>query len=157
LRTNPSTRCVLIGHGMDASNLELAALLRRHGVAEHVILLGRRDDVPYLMNGLDIHVLSSRAEGFPNVVAEAMACGVPGVVTDVGDAAVIVGDTGWVVPPQNPVALADAIGQAFAAIEAQGRDVIAARVRERVLQEFSLSKMIERYEQTWRAMVADAG
>lgn len=90
------------------------------------------------------------------MVAEAMACGVPGVVTDVGDAAVIVGDTGWVVPPQNPAALAEAIGQAFAAIDAQGRDVIAERVRARVLQEFSLPNMIERYEQTWRAMLGDA-
>src|SRR3546814_2760451 len=94
-------RCVLIGHGMEASNTELSALLNRHGVAGQVILLGRRDDVPYLMNGLDIHVLSSRAEGFPNVVAEAMASGVACVVTDVGDAAMMVDDASVVAPPDR--------------------------------------------------------
>lgn len=148
--------CVLVGKGLDTDNAQLMQWLREADVTDQVILLGMRDDVPAVMNALDVHVLSSLAEGFPNVVAEAMACGVPGVVTDVGDAAVIVGDTGWVVPPQNPAALAEAIGQAFAAIDAQGRDVIAERVRARVLQEFSLPNMIERYEQTWRAMLGDA-
>src|SRR3546814_8102704 len=94
---------------MEATNTELSAVLNRHGVAGQVILLGRRDDVPYLMNGLGIHVLSSRAEGFPNVVAEAMASGVACVVTDVGDAAMMVDDASVVAPPQNPPALSAAI------------------------------------------------
>ncbi|AHG65315.1 glycosyltransferase family 4 protein [Advenella mimigardefordensis] len=148
--------CVLVGKGLDTENAQLMQWLREADVTDQVMLLGMRDDVPAIMNALDVHVLSSLAEGFPNVVAEAMACGVPGVVTDVGDAALIVGDTGWVVPPQNPVALGEAIGLAFAAIDEQGREAIGARVRERVLQEFSLPRMVERYEQTWQAMVADA-
>ncbi len=147
-------RCVLIGKGLDADNAELMQLLREADVVDQVILLGMRDDVPDIMSALDVHVLSSLAEGFPNVVAEAMACGVPGVVTDVGDAAVIVGDTGWVVPPQEPAMLAEGIGKAFAALDSEGSQVIAERVRERVLQEFSLPKMVERYERTWRAMLA---
>src|SRR5690606_26966541 len=147
--------CVLVGKGLDTDNAQLMQWLREADVTDQVILLGMRDDVPAIMNALDVHVLSSLAEGFPNVVAEAMACGVPGVVTDVGDAALIVGDTGWVAPPQQPAALAEAISQAFAAIDAQGREAIGARVRARVLQEFSLPRMVERYEQTWQAMVAD--
>ena len=147
--------CVLVGKGLDTDNAQLMQWLREADVADQVILLGMRDDVPAVMSALDVHVLSSLAEGFPNVVAEAMACGVPGVVTDVGDAAVIVGETGWVVPPQDAAALAGAIGQAFSTIDTQGREAIATQVRARVLQEFSLPNMVERYEQTWRAMLVD--
>src|SRR5690606_35425298 len=155
LRTNPSTRCVLIGHGMDASNLELAALLRRHGVAEHVILLGRRDDGPALMNGLDIHVLSSRAEGFPNVVAEAMATGVLCVVTDVGDAAAMVDDTGWIVPSRNAAALAGAIDAAVAVLDMPERLERAERGRRRVEDLYSLQAMVDNYHVVWRRLAQD--
>lgn len=154
-RQGLALRCVLVGKGMERDNAQLMSLLQEAGAADKVILLGMRSDVPDIMSALDVHVLSSLAEGFPNVVAEAMACGVPGVVTDVGDAALIVGDTGWVVPPQDPDALAGAIGKAFAAIEAQGREAIAQRVRTRVNQEFSLPQMVARYEQTWRAMAQE--
>ena len=99
-------RCVLVGRGMTGENAELAALIERLGLAERIVLAGPSDDVPAVMNGLDVHVLSSCAEGFPNVVAEAMACSAYCVVTDVGDAAFIVGETGIVVPPEQPEALA---------------------------------------------------
>ena len=95
-------RCVLVGRGMTGENAELAALIERLGLAERIVLAGPSDDVPAVMNGLDVHVLSSCAEGFPNVVAEAMACSAYCVVTDVGDAAFIVGETGIVVPPEQP-------------------------------------------------------
>ena len=99
---------MLVGRGMTGENAELAALIERLGLAERIVLAGPSDDVPAVMNGLDVHVLSSCAEGFPNVVAEAMACSAYCVVTDVGDAAFIVGETGIVVPPEQPEALARA-------------------------------------------------
>jgi glycosyltransferase involved in cell wall biosynthesis len=120
-----------------------------------VLLLGLREDVPDIMNALDLHVLSSCAEGFPNVVAEAMATGVPCVVTDVGDAARIVGDEGWVVPPRDAGALAGALDGALAI---RGTPEMAARIdrgRKRVAQLFSLETMVESYRQVWHRLAQD--
>src|SRR5690606_35274923 len=126
-------------------NTELSALLNRHGVAAQVILLGRRDDVPYLMNGLDIHVLSSRAEGFPNVVAEAMASGVACVVTDVGDAAMMVDDASVVAPPQDPQALSAAIDSVVDQLGTPAQGERVQRGPERVGRLFSLEAMVNNY------------
>lgn len=151
----PAMRCVLIGHGMDESNAELMRLLNGHGIRDKVILMGRQDDVPGLMNGLDVHVLSSRAEGFPNVVAEAMASGVACVATDVGDAAMILGGAGWLAPAQNAAALSAAIGQAVQALGTADHAERIAKGRERVGSLFSLEAMVDGYHAVWRRLAAD--
>jgi glycosyltransferase involved in cell wall biosynthesis len=155
LRTRPDLRCVLIGEGMDASNGALGQLLDRHGVRDNVILMGRRDDVPALMNGLDVHVLSSRAEGFPNVVAEAMASEVLCVVTDVGDAASMVGDIGWVVPPRNAAALGAAITSAIDVLGQAEQVDRAAAGRSRVEACYSQRAMVQAYHVVWRRLAQD--
>ncbi|MYN14610.1 glycosyltransferase [Pusillimonas sp. TS35] len=155
LRAQPAARCVLIGEGMREDNGDLMTLLERQGVREQVILLGRRDDVPRLMNGLDVHVLSSRAEGFPNVVAEAMATGVLCVVTDVGDAALIVGDTGWVVAPRDPAALGAMIDAALDTLRTAEQADRAARGRARVQARFSLQAMVDGYHVVWQRLARD--
>lgn len=159
LKSRPGLRCVLVGEGMETGNAELAALLQRHGVGSQVLLLGRRDDIPRVLAALDFYVLSSRAEGFPNVVAESMATGLPCIATDVGDAAHIVGDCGWVVPPRNPAALADAIDTATALLlSSEGRVEYRARAacgRERVGQRYGLNVMCRRYEAVWSRLAAD--
>lgn len=153
--THPAWRAVLIGDGMDSDNGELTTLLRQYGVRDQVMLLGRRDDVPRLIQGMDVHVLPSRAEGFPNVVAEAMAAGVPAVVTDVGDAARIVGDTGWVVPARDSYRLAGALA---AAVDESATPDWAARrtqARERIVQNFSLVAMVREWQLTWQRLAQD--
>ncbi|NLA50812.1 MAG: glycosyltransferase [Alcaligenaceae bacterium] len=152
IKERSSATLVLIGEGLSKDNAELMALLQQTGlvVGEQVVLLGRRDDVPELMPALDLHVLSSLAEGFPNVVAESMACEVPNVVTDVGDAAFIVGSYGWVVPRQNAQALGQAMNEALAFLETPAAADFKQACRQRVVDNFSLEKMIERYEETWR-------
>ena len=145
-------RCVLVGRGMTGENAELAALIERLGLAERIVLAGPSDDVPAVMNGLDVHVLSSCAEGFPNVVAEAMACSAYCVVTDVGDAAFIVGETGIVVPPEQPEALARGIEAGLGEVAARGGREAG---RARVLANFSLARMVEQYIAVWRRISGD--
>ena len=138
---------------MTGENAELAALIERLGLAERIVLAGPSDDVPAVMNGLDVHVLSSCAEGFPNVVAEAMACSAYCVVTDVGDAAFIVGETGIVVPPEQPEALARGIEAGLGEVAARGGRRQAGRAR--VLANFSLARMVEQYIAVWRRISGD--
>lgn len=146
-------QCVLVGTGMSADNVELQDMLKKFDVADLVSLVGRSNDVPAVMNALDLLVLSSLGEAFPNVLAEAMACGTPCVTTDVGDAAHIVGDTGWVVPPENSAALAGAIEQAVKTKEVslsqwQARQNMA---RERIVHLFSIEQMVNAYADVWLA------
>ncbi|NYT35726.1 glycosyltransferase [Allopusillimonas soli] len=154
-RAVPDVRCVLIGEGMDGANLPLMQMLDTHGVRDRVILLGRSDEVPALMNGLDVHVLSSRAEGFPNVVAEAMATGVLCAVTDVGDAAAMVGDAGWVAAPRNAQALAGAMEAAIRALGTPQQTERQARGRARVEDMYSLQAMVDAYHMVWARLARD--
>jgi len=142
-------KCVLIGTGMTGANIHLRELLSRQGLHHTVRLAGPRDDVPAVMNALDLHVLSSAGEAFPNVVAEAMACGTPCVVTDVGDSAHIVGSTGWVVPPRDSCALALGITDALNTLASIGRASLGARCRARIEDQFSLDKMLGEYRSLW--------
>jgi len=151
---NESFQCVLVGAEIDASNHELCCLIENQGIRDNVLLLGPRNDIPGVMNALDIHVLSSSfGEAFPNVLAEAMACGTPCVATNVGDAAVIVGDTGWIVPPSNSELLANAISEAIA--EMQDLEKWAVRksmCRDRVVLNYSLERMIDNYHKVWKSL-----
>jgi glycosyltransferase involved in cell wall biosynthesis len=120
-----------------------------------VQLLGQINDIPHIMNALDLHVLpSAYGEAFPNVVAEAMACGTPCVVTDVGDAAYIVGETGWVVPPRDANALAEAIVAALEEINDVDRSKQRSRhARSRIEEHFSIERMVGDYQKCWRELV----
>jgi glycosyltransferase involved in cell wall biosynthesis len=145
-------RCVLVGGGMTEANTELIAWLDTHGIREQVLLPGQRGDIPAVMNALDMVVLSSSyGEAFPNVLCEAMACGTPCVTTDVGDAGLIVGDTGWVVPAKSPESLRHAISEAIELKQAN-RTAWAKRqavARQRILDNYGIGKMVAAYSQLW--------
>lgn len=148
--------CLLVGPGMSMMNQPLALLVKKYGVQDIVKLIGPRFDVPRIMAALDVHVLSSAAESFPNVLAEAMACGTPCLTTDVGDAALIVGDTGWVVPHSDSAALAGAI---LEALDEMKNSIKWNRRREagrkRVIENYSLERMIVSYTRVWSDAIND--
>jgi glycosyltransferase involved in cell wall biosynthesis len=150
-RLRPELAFVFAGRGVSRDDPVLARLADE--VVAPVHLIDACDDVPGLMASLDVAVLSAAfGEGFPNVVAEAMAAGVPCVVTDVGDSAAIVDTTGLVVPPRNPLALAEAISALAADNQLRAR--LGASARRRVMEHFSLPAASARYEAAWERLAA---
>ena len=145
-------KVALVGDEMNHDNKVLVELINELGIAGQVLLLGPRRDMPDLMNALDVHVLSSAfGESFPNVVNESMACGVPNIVTDVGDSALIVDKTGWVVEPKNAQALSMAITTALSELGEPSWQARKDACRDRVLSNFSIASMLKKYHRIWDA------
>ncbi|WP_188762907.1 glycosyltransferase [Sandarakinorhabdus glacialis] len=150
---------LLVGNGMDSATLmaspATAAALAQLP-ADRMTLSGERADVAHWLPGLDVVALpSSWGEAFPNIIGEAMACGVPCVTTDVGDAGWVVGRTGLVVPPGDIAALAHALGQ-LARLGASGRRMLGLAARTRAIAEFSLESIAERYAGLYAGEAAQA-
>jgi glycosyltransferase involved in cell wall biosynthesis len=120
----------------------------------NALLLGQRADVQDLMQVMDIFCLSSRTEGFPNVIGEAMATGLPCVTTDVGDVRDIVGETGWVAPPRNPERLADCLHEALSCPPESLRDR-GWRARDRIVTQFSIASVVDRYASLYRSIAKE--
>ena len=148
----PQVRFVMVGRGVDASNAQLRDWLASTGFSDRFILLGERSDVAHLMAALDIYCLASRAEGFPNVVAEAMSLQVPCVVTNVGDAALIVKDTGKVVPPDDSTALADALIGMIDLTHEQ-RVILGKRARRVIEGSYSIEMVAQQYKNLYSSLL----
>jgi glycosyltransferase involved in cell wall biosynthesis len=145
-RSGAAVHLVIVGDGLDHGHLELGALVRELDLGARITLLGERNDVPALIAGFDIAVLPSAwGEGFPNVLGEAMASGVPCVATDVGDATWVVGAHGLIVPPRQSEALADALARLIA-LGADARRQLGLAARARIVQHFSIQEVARQYE-----------
>lgn len=152
LKSEPDVHFLLCGQGISEDNAGLMSLIYDKGVERNLHLLGQREDMPRIFASLDIATLSSRNEAFPMIVGEAMACGIPCVVTDVGDTAMIVGDAGVVVPPRDPEALAEG-WLSLIELGPEGRLMIGKAARQRIKERYSVSTMVDRYEHLYREIV----
>lgn len=154
LPDDTDARCayLLMGTGLEGANAELARLVARHPRSESITLLGVRNDLPELLPGLDIAVNSSRGESLPMAVLEAMACGVPCVVTDVGDSARAVGNTGRVAPPGDPNALATAMDSLLRLSQSE-LCALGDAARQRILAEYDLDRSAGQYAALYRSLV----
>jgi glycosyltransferase involved in cell wall biosynthesis len=143
---------VLCGHNVDANNAELTALIASLGIGHRCHLLGPRHDVQRINAALDVAVSSSISEAFPLAIGEAMACGTPCVATHVGDSALIIGQTGRVVPASDPAALAAAWADVLA-LDAASRRRLAHGARARICDLFALDAVTRRYESLYEHLV----
>lgn len=137
-------KCIFNIAGDGELRPQIEALIEQLGLKDHVTLLGRRDDIPQLMQEADFFILPSAYEGFGLVVAEAMACGAFVIATNSGGVAEVIGDTGILVPPQNSQALAHALKQAVnkTALDIEENNF---KARQRVEELFSLEKSVQNW------------
>jgi glycosyltransferase involved in cell wall biosynthesis len=136
---------LMVGRNLVRGNQVLCAWIAESRLAQKFVLAGERSDIPGCLAAMDVFCLSSIAEGFPNVVCEAMAMKVPCVVTDVGDAAEIVGETGIVAPPRNPTALAAGL-QTMLGMGAVERSKLGELARRRIEERYSIESISGQFE-----------
>ena len=155
-RENDAVHVVLCGDGLTGANPVLAEWVRETRHADRFHSLGVRTDIWRLMAAMDVLVLASSGEGFANCVGEAMACGVPCVVTDVGDANELVGETGVVVAVGDVVGLARGI-RSLLALAPSERARIGAAARRRIEESYGQSRMISEYGELYADVIARRG
>ena len=151
-QTIPTVRFLMAGNGATSENAALMSMLRKANLLDCFYLLGMRADTPRLMAALDLFCsTSSFGEGFSNVVGEAMASGVPCVVTNVGDSAEIVGDSGLVVPPRDSNAFAQACVKMLT-MPADDRSRVGLASTKRIRDNFELQIVHEQYEALYQRL-----
>ena len=152
-REYPQAQFLMIGRDCNAANAELTGWIKAIGCEDRFVLLGERSDVPVCLAAMDVFCLSSRTEGFPNVVGEAMAMRKVCVVTDVGDAAYLLGDCGVVVPKEDSVALAEGMAKLLS-LSSADRAELGDRAHARIASEFTMERARERFEAVYASVLA---
>jgi len=153
----PDAIFVLCGENIDSTNQALIHMISEAGLENNVRLLGRRDDIARITAALDVAVSSSAyGEGFSNALGEALLCGVPVVATDVGESRSIVRDAGFVVPPEDTLALGSSIG-ALIALDPLARRRLGALGREHMSRHYGIATIARRYKSLYEEILAARG
>ena len=150
---HPEARFVLCGEGVSLANAALTDTVNNYELNDVVRLLGLRQDISDITAALDIACSSSLfGEGFSNTIGEAMACGVPCVTTDVGDAAAIVGTTGKVVAPADGEAFANALSELIEC-GAEVRRSLGRQARAKIVACFDMRIIANQYHQLYQSLM----
>jgi glycosyltransferase involved in cell wall biosynthesis len=154
---SPRLRFVVVGDGPPVYRQQLVDLGSSLGLANRLVWAASRQDVTQVYNALDICCSASLfGEGFPNVVGEAMACGVPCVVTDVGDSAWVAGAGGLTVVPDDCKALSETLAR-ISRLSSEERSALGQQARKRIVENFSTEMMVKRTEDALAALVRGEG
>ncbi|PKU23532.1 group 1 glycosyl transferase [Telmatospirillum siberiense] len=149
----PDVAFLLVGRGVEPGRPPFSLARGKAPLAGRLHFMEESKDVPQLMPGLDLLALSSAwGEGFPNVIGEAMACAVPCVVTNVGDAAAIVGDTGLSVPVGDASGLARAMLNLLS-LDEGARSRLGETARDRVSHHYSIQHVVDEYSRLYHHMI----
>ncbi len=144
--SHPEVRFVCVGGGPEGYATDLRAHADALGLADRLTWAGGRTDMPAVYNALDLLCLASAyGEGFPNVLGEAMSCGVPCCATDAGDAGLILGQAGVLVPKGDAEALAAGLAELLDRLEREGEPLRQA-CRERIVANFGVGRMVDKTE-----------
>jgi glycosyltransferase involved in cell wall biosynthesis len=151
---NHNAKFVLVGFNVDQNNAVLTQQIAESGLEDKFLLLGERIDMPEITRIFDVATCSSLGEGFPTVIAEAMASGVPCVSTNVGEAATIVGDYGHIVPVKNAAELASG-WQKVSTLGDEEYDALSTKCRSRIVSNYSLDTVTRQYERLYAEITLD--
>lgn len=155
-RINFNVRFMMVGRNLDVNNLDLMHWIKETDHVDRFILLGERSDVSACLSAMDIFCLHSRTEGFPNVLGEAMAIGLPCVATDVGDAALLLGGDGIIVQKENHVLLANGLKKLLA-LTGEERSLLGRNAKQRINDKFTLSRTREQFEVIYNEVLNGGG
>jgi glycosyltransferase involved in cell wall biosynthesis len=147
----PKVRFLCVGAGTAENEASIKKLASTEGIGNLVVWTGLRDDMPAIYSGLNVATLTSTSEGFPNTLAEAMSCSVPCVATDVGDTAILVGDTGYVVPVGDANEIVNGWSRLLTENDV-AKAVRGKKCSQRIANNFSLKSMIENHSELYEQL-----
>jgi glycosyltransferase involved in cell wall biosynthesis len=149
-RVNFNWKCILVGDNIIEDNINLKNLIIENDLQDLILCLGPSSNVIDIYNAIDLHILCSSSESFGNVTAESMSCGIPCIMTDVGEANNLLSDFGWIMPIRNPIVLEKFVKEAYTEFKKpETWKMRKSNCRKKITDNYSLNRMINTYHEVW--------